>query len=53
MLLPHHQIVGQNHDVKVLMRSFENVAQLKYLGIIVMNQNLIREYDLKLEYTKL
>jgi hypothetical protein len=45
MLLFHHQNTGQNHDIKILAanRSFENVAQLKYLGMTVINQNLIQE----------
>jgi hypothetical protein len=38
MLLPHHQNAGKNHN-----RSFENVAQLKYLGMAVTYQNLIQE----------
>jgi hypothetical protein len=42
MLLSHHQNVGQNQDIKVANRSFENVSQFKYLGT-VRNQNLIEE----------
>jgi hypothetical protein len=30
MLLSHHQYVGQNHDIKIANKSFENMAQLKY-----------------------
>jgi 23S rRNA U2552 (ribose-2'-O)-methylase RlmE/FtsJ len=29
MLLSYHQNAGQNHDVKIVNRSFENVAQFK------------------------
>jgi hypothetical protein len=31
MLLSHHQNVGQNWDIKIANRSFENVSQFKYL----------------------
>jgi hypothetical protein len=41
MLLSHHQNAGQNHDIKIANRSFENVAQLKYLGMRVTNENFI------------
>jgi hypothetical protein len=43
MLLSLHQNVGQNLDVKITNRSFENVSQFKYLGTTVTNQNLIQE----------
>jgi hypothetical protein len=29
MLLSHHQNVGQNQDIKIANRSFENVPQIK------------------------
>jgi hypothetical protein len=41
MLLSRHQNVGQNWDIKIVNRSFENVSQFKYLGTTVTNQNLI------------
>jgi hypothetical protein len=31
VLLPHQQNAGHNHDIKIANRSFENVAQFKYL----------------------
>jgi hypothetical protein len=43
MLLSHHQNAGQNHDMKIANRYFENVAQFKYLEMTVTNQNLIQE----------
>jgi hypothetical protein len=43
ILLSCHQNVGQSHDIKIANRSFGNVAQLKYFGTTVTNQNLIRE----------
>jgi hypothetical protein len=43
MLLSRQQNVGQNRDIKIANRSFENVSQLKYLGLTVTNQNLIQE----------
>jgi hypothetical protein len=43
MLLSRHQNVGQNRDIKIANRSFENVPQFKYLETTVTNQNLIQE----------
>jgi hypothetical protein len=43
MLLSRYQDVGQNRDVKIAERSFENVSQFKYLGMTVTKQNLIQE----------
>jgi hypothetical protein len=42
-LLSHHQDAGQNHDIKIVKRTFEYVAQLKYLGERVINKNMIQE----------
>jgi hypothetical protein len=43
MLLSRHQNAGQNHDIKIASRWFENVAQFKYLGMTVTNKILIQE----------
>jgi hypothetical protein len=41
MLLSRHQNAGQTHDMKIVNRCFENVAQFRYLGTAVTNKNLI------------
>jgi hypothetical protein len=43
MLLSRRQNAGQNRDSKIANRSFENVSQLKYLGMTVTNQNLVQK----------
>jgi hypothetical protein len=43
ILLSCHQNAGQNQDIKVVNKLFENVSQFKYLGMTVTNQNLIQE----------
>jgi hypothetical protein len=43
ILLSCHQNAGQNYDIKIANRSFKNVAQFKYMGTAVANQNRIEE----------
>jgi hypothetical protein len=43
MLLAHQQNVGQNQDIKVTTRLFENMSQFRYFGMTVINENLIQE----------
>jgi hypothetical protein len=43
MLPSHHQSTRENDDINVANRSFENVAQFKYLGMPVTTQNFIQE----------
>jgi hypothetical protein len=43
MLLSHYQNAGQNLDIKIANRLFENVSQFKYLRTTVTNQNMIQE----------
>jgi hypothetical protein len=43
MLLSRHQNIGQNRDIKIANRSFENVSLFKHLGTAVSDQNLIQE----------
>jgi hypothetical protein len=50
MLLSRHQNSGQNHDIKIANRSFENVEHLKYFGTRVINQSVIHE-EIKEEFS--
>jgi ribosomal protein S2 len=43
MLLSYHQNAGQNNYIKIADRCFENVAQFRYLGTTITNQNSIQE----------
>jgi hypothetical protein len=43
MLLSRHQNIGQNRDIKIANRSFENVSQFKYFGTSVTNKYSIQE----------
>jgi hypothetical protein len=43
MFMSHHQTTGQNHYIKVANKSFENVAELIYLGLMVTYQNCIHK----------
>jgi hypothetical protein len=43
MLLCHHKNAGQKHDIKIANTCFENVAQIRYLGMTVTNQNLVQQ----------
>jgi UDP-galactopyranose mutase len=43
MLVSQDQDAGQNWEIKIGNRSFENVSQFKYLETTVTNQNLIQE----------
>jgi hypothetical protein len=39
----YDQNAGQNHDIKIGNRCFENVAQFRYFGMTMTDQNLIQE----------
>jgi hypothetical protein len=43
MLISRHTTSGVNHNMKIAITSFENVAKLKCLEMTVTNQNLIQE----------
>jgi hypothetical protein len=43
MLVSRDQNAGQNREIKIGNRSFENVPQFMYLRTTVTNQNLIQE----------
>jgi hypothetical protein len=43
ILLSRQQNAGQNRNIKIANRSFENVSQFKYLGTTVTNQDFIQE----------
>jgi hypothetical protein len=42
MLVSRDQKAGQNREIKIGNRSFENVSQFKYLRTTAINQNLIQ-----------
>jgi hypothetical protein len=43
LLFSRHRNAGQNHELKIDNRWFENVAQFRYLGTMITNENLIQE----------
>jgi hypothetical protein len=42
MLLSPHQNAGQDHDIKIAKKSFDNVGQFKYLGTKVTEGIIIQ-----------
>jgi hypothetical protein len=51
MPVSQHQNAGQNWDIKIANRSFENVSQLRYLGTTVTSQNFIqKEFKRRLDF---
>jgi hypothetical protein len=43
ILVPRDQNAGQNREIKIRIRSFENASQFKHLGKTLTNQNSIQE----------
>jgi hypothetical protein len=35
MFVSHHKTAGQKHNIKIANKSFENVAEFKYLGMVI------------------
>jgi transcriptional regulator len=44
-----HQNAGENNDIKIATRSFENVAQFKYSATKVTNRNSIKK-EIEIKY---
>jgi hypothetical protein len=43
MLMSHSQKIGQKHNVKIVNRSFEDVAKFKYIGTTLTDQNYVHK----------
>jgi hypothetical protein len=51
ILSSRHQNAGHSNDTKINNRCFENVAQFRYLGTTIINQNL-NEEEIKRRLTR-
>jgi EAL domain-containing protein (putative c-di-GMP-specific phosphodiesterase class I) len=43
VIVSHHLNLGQNQNIRIVNESLENVAKFKYLGMMLTNQNDIRD----------
>jgi hypothetical protein len=51
MLMSHYQNTGQNCNIKIANKAYENVTNFKYLGMTVISQNYIhKEIKSKLNF---
>jgi hypothetical protein len=41
--MSHHAKAGQNHNIQIADKSFENVAKFRYLGMTGTDLNLAHE----------
>jgi glutaredoxin-related protein len=41
MIMSHHPNLGENQNIRIANKSFENVAKFKYLGMTVTTKNEI------------
>jgi hypothetical protein len=43
MIMSHHPNSGQNQNIRIANESFENVANVKFLGMTLTNQNDVHD----------
>jgi hypothetical protein len=43
MIMSRYPISGQNQNIRIANESFENVAEFKYLGTTLTNQNDVHD----------